>query len=157
MAKFYNGALRYDIEDAQNGVIPGTLVGTVVPDAAPEVWVFDDYAKGLCSREQIDKPKASVLPPIDLLKEVPARRIKQDVMDAYHNLGGSQWLEKLGKSSPELFAKFALKILPQTVEQDVRMELTNVTDLSQLSTNDLKLMLLKQAALEQEKDDDPPL
>ena len=125
-------------------------------------WKFEDYIQGQCTRDDVDKPKPqvdeeTVLPPIDLLKEVPARRIKQDVMDAYHNLGGSQWLEKLGKSSPELFAKFALKILPQTVEQDVRMELTNVTDLSQLSTNDLKLMLLKQAALEQEKDDDPPL
>jgi hypothetical protein len=96
-----------------------------------------------------------VLSPTDLVNDVPARRLRKDVMGVYKRLGGEDWLHNQAVKNPELVLKLLLKLLPQTVEADVRQELVISHDVTSLTTAELKLMLLKQAAKEQK--DDPTL
>jgi len=114
----------------------------------PEYIDEDEHTKRLAIGwvNPTPKPKVEESAPLGvdlLLKEVPARKLKADVMQAYQNLGGAAWLEKLGKQDPSLLAKFVMKILPQSIESDVRLEAHISSDVTAMTTQELKLMIMK--------------
>lgn len=119
-----------------------------------ETWVIEDWVTNKCNREEVGTPKpiklVEVSPPqpttpLSVIEEVPARRLKKDVIAAYEALGGKDYLIAMGRKDPANFNKLLAKILPQAIEADVRHELSGV-DISTLPTATLKAMFLKMIA-----------
>jgi len=84
-------------------------------------------------------------PPLNVfqLDEVPARRLRKDVMQVYNELGGAAYLAKLAGSDPDLFNRLLLKIIPQAVEADVKMEATVKHDVKAITTAQLKALVME--------------
>jgi len=103
----------------------------------------------------VPPPLAPIVPILDL-QEVPARRLKKDIMTVYNRLGGVEYLEKVAKSDPDLYHKLLLKVIPQAVESDVRLEATVHNDIVSLPTSQLKKMFLEMVANEKVIENDGP-
>ena len=120
------------------------------------VWTDIDFATGRCSIAQIGHPLAvsheeakrlaepapDPQPPTPFhVDDVPAKRLRRDVMKVYHQLGGHKYLHQMAQSDPAQFNKLLMKVLPQTIEADVRAEVAS-KDLDTMPTSVLKQMLL---------------
>ena len=44
--------------------------------------------------------------------------LKQGVEEAYHQLGGIQWLVRLGQDEPRIFASLLLRLIPPAPPED---------------------------------------
>jgi hypothetical protein len=98
-------------------------------------------------------PTVSEVPPPPLmnvseLAEVPARRLRKDIMAVYKALGGEQYLLNVAKTDPDLFHKLLLKVIPQAVEADVRMEATINRNIETMTTAELKALVMARMSAE---------
>lgn len=53
----------------------------------------------------------------EIIDSIPAKILKRDLMRAYQQLGGAQWLAAIAARTPGLFLKELLKLIPQTIDQ----------------------------------------
>jgi hypothetical protein len=82
------------------------------------------------------------------LAEVPARRLRKDIMAVYKALGGEQYLLNVARTDPDLFHKLLLKVIPQAVEADVRMEATINRNIETMTTAELKALVMARMSAE---------
>ena len=98
----------------------------------------------------VDKPKGpeqtTAMAPVINIEEVPARRLRRDVMAVYAELGGAEYLLSVAKHDPDLFHKLLLKIIPQAVEADVKMEAVGNKDVAAMTTAELKMLVMQKMA-----------
>jgi hypothetical protein len=114
-----------------------------------DTWKMEDYRQGLCSIHDVGTiPKKTNITPItpwSVIEEVPARRLKKDVMAAYEALGGMNYLIDMGKKDPANFNKLLAKVLPQAIEADVRHEAIG-PNMEIMPTHQLKRLFVKLCA-----------
>ena len=94
-------------------------------------------------KPEVQSAKPTLVAELPNLEMVPARRLKADVMEVYQKLGGASYLLEIAQKDPNLFYKLLLKILPQSLEQDVRLEAIVSNDLTAVSTAELKALILR--------------
>lgn len=109
------------------------------------VWTAKDLLSGACDLDDVGREKAPPAPePIPFnIEDVPAKRLRRDVMRVYHQLGGHQYLHTMATKDPAQFNKLLMKVLPQTIEADVRAEVAT-QDIGNIPTNMLKQMIFDQ-------------
>lgn len=87
-------------------------------------WTIEDLNAGLCRVEDLGNPKpapaavAAPVAPIDLTDKSLRERLRVDALQAYHDLGGVEYLKK----NPELLDK----ILAKTITPEPVLAQTNV-------------------------------
>ena len=115
-------------------------------------WTYQDVLDGLCAVADVDKPRHPTAPAPDTpdpelvtfnIEDVPAKRLRRDVMKVYHQLGGHAYLHQMATKDPAQFNKLLMKVLPQTIEADVRAEVAT-QDVGNIPTNVLKQMIFDQ-------------
>lgn len=127
MSTTIDGILCHDWADVDNGLCTPTELWTPIPTAP----------------DPASAPEPAAPEPFNI-EDVPAKRLRRDVMKVYHQLGGHQYLHTMATKDPAQFNKLLMKVLPQTIEADVRAEVATRGDLRALSTETLKQMLLDQ-------------
>ena len=117
-------------------------------------WITEEEnAKRLAMGWSNPTPTVSEAPPpppmnVSELAEVPARRLRKDIMAVYKALGGEQYLLNVAKTDPDLFHKLLLKVIPQAVEADVRMEATINRNIETMTTAELKALVMARMSAE---------
>jgi hypothetical protein len=117
-------------------------------------WITEEEnAKRLAMGWSNPTPTVSEVPPpppmnVSELAEVPARRLRKDIMAVYKALGGEQYLLNVAKTDPDLFHKLLLKVIPQAVEADVRMEATINRNIETMTTAELKALVMARMSAE---------
>ena len=54
--------------------------------------------------------------------------MQQAVREAFEELGGKDWLVEQAKENPELFMRLAVKLMPTTIEAEVRHSMSDVLE-----------------------------
>ena len=117
-------------------------------------WITEEEnAKRLAMGWSNPTPTVSEVPPpppmnVSELAEVPARRLRKDIMAVYKALGGEQYLLNVARTDPDLFHKLLLKVIPQAVEADVRMEATINRNIETMTTAELKALVMARMSAE---------
>jgi hypothetical protein len=107
------------------------------------VWTAKDLLSGACDLDDVGREKAPLVTPAPEpfhVEDVPAKRLRRDVMKVYHQLGGHTYLHEMATKDPAQFNKLLMKVLPQTIEADVRAEVAT-QDVRNIPTNVLKQMI----------------
>ena len=98
-------------------------------------WSVNDVEAGRCSPSQLWRrvnPVSGVVEgsaPAPDLNTLPADQLRADVLAAYQAAGGTAYLQKMAEQNPAHFFKLLVRILPQTLEADIRSRV-NVRALS---------------------------
>jgi hypothetical protein len=109
-------------------------------------WITEEEAQARIKKGWTNNAvKKEELTITKLGRAVPARKLRADVMQVYEELGGATYLAKMARQNPDLFYKLLLKILPQAVEQDVKLEAQGAGDIKEMSSTELKQLLLEHA------------
>lgn len=93
------GLVEHTVEEPSK-LQPFGGVEPVVPEVLPHVG-------------RTGKPRR---PTINVQTRGRATRIRDDIEDAYEQLGGVSWLVDLGRAEPKEFAKLLGKLLPKDVQ-----------------------------------------
>ncbi len=80
----------------------------------------NQWAKYNAAQHKLGRPKGS--------QNAMTVDMQQHVREAFSNLGGVQYLEKLGREHPELFIRLVVRLMPTTIEAEVRHTVGDIID-----------------------------